>query len=107
MSREIRLLLALAVTRSLRVVLVVPELMPVKVILCNPAPTLRTRLLTGSNVGNEFVELVFTALSVMLKVRVTMLLLAPPSLTVTVMTAVPTAFVTGANVNVPVVYALV
>ena len=38
---------------------------------------------------------------------VTMLLLAPPSLTVTVMVAVPVALATGVKVNVPLVFGLV
>lgn len=44
---------------------------------------------------------------VTVKVRVTMLLLAPPSLTVTVMVPDPAALATGVKVNVPLVFGLV
>ena len=47
-----------------------------------------------------------TELTVTVNVRVTRLLLVPPSLTVTVTTAEPLALATGAKLNVPVVFAL-
>jgi hypothetical protein len=104
-----RWLLEMAVTRSLRFLLVVPELMPVKVILCTGAPALTTTLEMGSNVGDWLVGPALTALTliVTLKVRVMMLLLAPPSLTVTLMSDVPAVLVTEVKVNLPVVLPLV
>ena len=83
--------------------------MPVKAILCTGAPALTTTLEMGFNVGDWLVELALTALtlSVTLKVRVMLLLVAPPSLTVTLMTDVPVALVTEVKVNLPVVLPLV
>ena len=49
---------------------------------------------------------VFTWFTVTVKVRVTMLLLAPPSLTVTVRVVLPNALVTGAKEIEPVAFAL-
>ena len=49
----------------------------------------------------------FTGLTVTVKVRVTILLLAPPSLTVTVMSADPKALGTGVKVRDPVALGLV
>ena len=55
-------------------------------------------VLESWSVGGSFIGVTWTA-----KVRVKMLFVVPPSLTITEMFAVPAAFVSGANVSVPVV----
>ena len=76
--------------------------MPDKFTVCNPAFSLTVRLLIAFSVGGWF-----AALTVTVKVWVTMLLLAPPSLTVTVMVAAPLPLATGVKVKEPVLFALV
>ena len=63
-----------------------PELMPERLTVCNGAFSLRLRLARALSVGAWL-----TGLTVTVKVRETMLLLAPPSLTLTVMVAEPEA----------------
>jgi hypothetical protein len=59
-------------------------------------------LLNAFNVGASF-----TAFTVTVNVRLTVLFAACPSFTVTVIVAVPDAFATGVNLTVPVVFGLV
>src|SRR3974390_3042484 len=82
--------------------LVAPEEMPVKLTVWRPAFSLRIRLLMGFNVGGWL-----TGTTVTVKDWVTMLLLAPPSLTVTVIRAEPLALGGGVKVREPLVWALV
>ena len=96
-------LLQVAVTLSVWISLVAPEVMPDKFTVCSPAFLLMVKSPMAFSVGGWFPP----ALIVTVNVRVTMLLLVPPSLTVTVMVAVPVALVTGLKVNLPVVFALV
>src|SRR4051794_26720713 len=64
--------------------LVAPELIPVIFTICWPDSSVRTRLPIGSSAGGSF-----TAPTMIVNVRVTRLLDAPPSLTVTVIRADP------------------
>ena len=96
------MLLETAVTVSAWDWLAAPELIPVRFTVCSPAFSLIVRLEIAFNVGGWL-----TALTVTVNVCVTMLLLAPPSLTVTVMVAEPLAFATGVKVSVPFVPGLV
>ena len=77
-------LLELAVTTRVWTSLEAPELMPVRLTVCRPAFSLMVKLAIGSRVGGEL-----TGLTVTVKERTTMLLLKPPSLTVTEMVAEP------------------
>ena len=79
-----------------------PEVMPLKFTVCAPAFSFALTLPIAFKVGVWFTELTFTV-----NVFVTMLLLAPPSLTVTVIVAVPVPFATGVKVKLPVEFALV
>ena len=74
----------MAVTVSVWTSLVAPEVMPERLTVCRPAFSLMVRLASALSVGGWL-----TGLTVTVKVRETMLLLAPPSLTVTVMVAEP------------------
>ena len=64
--------------------LVAPELMPERLTVCRPAFSLMVTLASALSVGGWL-----TGLTVTVKVWETMLLLVPPSLTVTVMVAEP------------------
>ena len=75
-----------AVTGSVWFSLVAPEVMPEKLTVWRPAFSLRVRLVSALSVGDWL-----TGLTVTVKELETMLLLAPPSLTVTVMVAEPKA----------------
>ena len=76
--------------------------MPDRLTVCSPAFSLIVTLLIAFNVGAWF-----TGLTVTVKVRVTTLLLAPPSLTVTVIVALPNPLVAGVKRKVPVAFGLV
>ena len=103
MGLGIRLgLLELAVMVSVWISLAAPDEMPVRLTVCKLAFSLIVRSLRASSVGAWL-----TALTVTMKYREMMLLLVPPSLTVTVMTAVPKARAAGAKVRVPVELGLV
>src|ERR1700710_717015 len=78
-----------------------PEVMPDKAITSGAEFALTTTLFRASKVGGRL------GLTVTLKVRVVMLLLVPPSLTVTVMMVVPLVLMVGLKVNVPVALGLV
>ena len=78
------MLLEEAVTVSVWDSLAAPELMPERLTVCRPAFSLRVTLASVFSVGAWL-----TGLTVTVKVRETTLLLAPPSLTVTVMVAEP------------------
>src|SRR5437867_4261939 len=73
------IILLLAVTVKVWLSLVAPDVMPDKFTVCGPAFSLMVRLAIVLSVGCWL-----TPLTVTLNVRVTILLLAPPSLTVTV-----------------------
>src|SRR5258708_6192268 len=73
-------LLELAVTVRLWISLLAPEVIPERLTVCNPAFSLILRSASELRVGGWLTGLTVTA-----KERVTILLLAPPSLTVTVM----------------------
>ena len=76
--------------------------MPLKLTVCNPAFSFTVTFATEFSVGAWF-----TLFTVTVKVFVTMLLLAPPSLTVTVTVAVPVVFATGVKLKLPVAFGLV
>src|SRR5437588_675516 len=95
-------LLEAAVTVSVWDSLVAPEVMPESETVCGPGFSLRVRLEIGLRVGGWF-----TQLTVTLKVRVTVLFVEAPSLTVTLIVAVPLALCTGVNVRLPVALGLV
>ena len=80
-----------------------PAVMPVKFTVCEPAFSL---IAAGSAITAR-VGAWLTGLTVTVKVRVTMLLLVPPSFTVTVIVALPKANATGATLKLPVVFGLV
>src|SRR5690242_6857402 len=82
--------------------LAAPEPIPARLTVCKPAFSLMDRLAMVLRVGAWFTELTVTV-----KDWVTILLLAPPSLTVTVMVAVPLALATGVKESEPVVAGLV
>ena len=83
-----------AVTVRVWTSLLAPEEMPERLTVCAPAFSLRVRLPIASSVGGWL-----TGLTVTVKARLTMLLLAPPSLTVTVIVAEPKALAHGARVE--------
>src|SRR5438093_597762 len=91
-----------AVTVSVCASLAAPAPIPERFTVWLAAFSLSATSLMGFNVGGSF-----TGLTVTVKARVTTLLLAPPSLTVTVMVAVPLMFDTGVRLNVPVAVGLV
>ena len=95
-------LLEVAVTVRVWFSLAAPEAMPDKVTDCSPASSLIVRLLSGASVGGSL-----RALTVTVKVRLTTLLIVPPSFTVTVTIAVPLALATGVKVKLPVALGLV
>ena len=96
------MLLDEAVTASVWSSLVAPEVMPERLTVWRPAPSLMVTLASVFSVGAWL-----TGLTVTVKVRETALLLVPPSLTVTVMVEEPWALATGVNLNEPVVLGLV
>src|SRR6476661_7136417 len=95
-------LLEVAVTWSGWVSLLDPEVMPDNGTV---APEFSTRMtsLIGSSVGGRFAA---TALTVTVKEPETVLFAIWPSLTVTVMTALPTAPATGVKLSIPVLFGL-
>jgi len=95
-------LLELAVTLSVWISLLAPELIPLKFTVCCPAPSFTVTLLIESRVG-----VWFTPLTVTVKLWVTTLLLTPPSLTVTVIVADPYTDPTGVKLKLPVGFGLV
>src|SRR5215475_3867938 len=95
-------LLEAAVIVSVWFSLGAPELIPVKFTVCAELFSLTVRLAMGSNVGGTL-----TGLTVTVNDRTTVLLLVPPSLTVTEIVAEPKALATGARLNVPVAPGLV
>ncbi len=95
-------LLEEAVTVSVCDSLVAPELMPARLTVCRPAFSLMVRLASELSVGAWL-----TGLTVTVKVRETTLLLAPPSLTVTVIVAEPNIRATGVKEMEPVALGLV
>ena len=86
----------LAVTVNVCASSAAPELMPLKLIVCGPASSTMNLSGMASSVGGSLTGLIVTV-----KVRVAILLDAPPSLTLTVTRAVPLAFVTVLKVSVP------
>ena len=95
-------LLEEAVTVSVWFSLVAPELMPDRLTVWRPTFSLTVTLASALSVGAWL-----TGLTVIVKARETMLLLAPPSLTVTVIVAEPKAKAAGVKVIEPVVLGLV
>ena len=95
-------LLEVAVTVRVWFSLTLPEEMPVRLTDCAPAFSLVLELPIGFNVGCWL-----TALTVTVKDWETTLLLAPPSLTVTVMMAEPLALAAGVKASEPVELGLV
>ena len=81
---------------------VAPELIPERLTVCCPAFCWMTTLARLSRVGAWF-----TGCTLTVKVRLTMLLLAPPSLTVTVIVEEPEAKGTGVKRIEPVAFGLV
>ena len=77
-------LLEAAVTVNVWASLVAPEVMPERLTVWRPALSLIVRLASALSVGGWL-----TGLTVTVKARETMLLLVPPSLTVTVIVAEP------------------
>ena len=96
------MLLEEAVTVSVWDSLVAPEVIPDRLTVCWPAFLLMVRSANVFSVGAWL-----TGLTVTVNVREKTLLLAPPSLTVTVMTAEPKARATGVNLMEPVALGLV
>ena len=90
-----------AVTVSVWDSLVAPEEMPDKLTVCWLAPSLIVRSVSVLSVGGWL-----TGLTVTVKVRDMTLLLAPPSLTVTVIVADPFAEATGVKAIEPVALGL-
>src|SRR6266700_1293250 len=90
-------LLEVTVTVSVWVSLAAPEVIPERFTICSPAFSLMVRLASELRVGGWF-----TGLTVTVKAWVTMLLLVPPSLTLTVIVAVPKALAAGLNESEPV-----
>ena len=82
--------------------LAAPEVMPERLMVCWAAPSLMARSASVPSVGTWL-----TGLTVTVKVREITLLLAPPSLTVTVIVAEPKAESTGVKLIEPVVLGLV
>lgn len=91
-----------AVTVSVWFSFVAPEFIPVKFTVCWPASSLMLKPFRASIPGGSF-----TAFTVTVNVRVTILFEVPPSFTVTVMVDTPEAFATGAKVKLPVAFGLV
>ena len=83
-------MLEVAVTVRVWASFVAPELMPERLTVCNPALSLMVMLARAFRVGG-----VLTGLTVTVKDLETMLLLVPPSVTVTVTVAEPLAVATG------------
>src|SRR5262245_16325074 len=79
-----------------------PALMPERLTVCIVAFSVMDKLPIAFSVGGSF-----TGLTVTVKLRLIVLLVAWPSFTVTVMVAVPLAFATGVKLSVPVVFGLV
>ena len=75
-------------------------MIPARLTVC-AAPSFTVTFANAFNVGASF-----TVLTVTVNVLVTMLLLAPPSLTVTVTVADPEALATGVNASEPVAFGL-
>src|SRR5438045_3814698 len=73
-----------------------PDVIPVRLMTCMPASSLSVIGLGASSVGRSF-----TGLTVMTKVRATVLLEPWPSLTTTVIVEAPKASGVGAKVSVP------
>src|SRR5262245_22396873 len=96
-------LLNVAVRVSVWVSLDVPELMPVRLTVCLTAFSSMVRLAIGSSVGGALTGFPVTVTA---KDRTTVLLLVPPSLTVTEIFAEPKALATGARLSVPVALGL-
>ena len=96
------MLLDEAVTVSVWDSLVAPEVIPERLTVWRLAFSLMVTLASALSVGGWL-----TGLTVTVKVRETTLLLAPPSLTVTVMVAEPKPKVTGVKVIEPVALGLV
>src|SRR5690349_24186744 len=94
-------LLEAAVTVSVWFSLGAPELMPVRLTVLAPLFSLTVTLAMVSNVGCTF-----TGLTVTVNERTTVLLLAPPSLTVTEMVAEPKALAAGVRLKLPVLFGL-
>ena len=78
-----------------------PEVIPERFTVCAPLSSRIDKSAIGSRVGGSF-----TALTVTVKVRVVILLAAPPSLTLTVMVAVPAALGNGVKLNDPLGFGL-
>ena len=95
-------LLEEVVTASVWTSLAAPELIPDRLTVCKLAFSLRVTLASALSVGAWL-----TGLTVTVKVRETTLLLAPPSLTVTVIVAEPKVEAAGVKVIEPVVSGLV
>ena len=95
-------LLEEAVTVRVWASLAAPEEMPERLTVWSPAFSLRVTSVRVLSVGAWL-----TPLTVTVKVRETMLLLAPPSLTVTVIVAEPNVEAAGVKVIEPVVPGLV
>src|SRR4051812_16019772 len=74
-----------------------PEPIPLRLTVRDPESSAITTSPNGSSVGGSF-----TGLTVRVKVRVVILLEAPPSLTFTVMSALPDALLAGVKLRVAV-----
>ena len=94
-------LLEAAVMVSVWFSLGAPELIPVRFTVCAELFSLIVRLAMGSRVGGTL-----TGLTVTVNERTTVLLLAPPSLTVTEIVAEPKALAAGARLKLPVLLGL-
>ena len=79
-----------------------PVPMPARLTLWSPASSARVKLFNAPSVGTSF-----TAFTVTVKVRLTVLLSAWPSLTVTVIVATPLALAAGVKLKLPVAFGLV
>src|SRR5947209_4031698 len=93
----------LELTKRLKVSnsLVAPVVMPLRLTVCWAASSLRFNEAIAFSVGGSF-----TGLMVTVKARVTILLLAWLSLTLTVIVTIPKALADGFTVNVPVAFGL-
>src|SRR5690242_20305367 len=95
-------LLEVAVTVSVWISLVAPEVMPVRLTACCPASSLMVTLAIASRVGCWL-----TPLTVTVKERLMVLFWVWPSLTVTVMVQLPKKLGAGVKFREPVVFGLV
>ncbi len=95
-------MLEVAVTVRVWTSLLAPELIPERFTVCTPAFSLMVRLDRELRVGGWL-----TGFTVTVKDLVTVLLLAPPSFTVTAMVAVPLPLSTGVKESEPVELGLV